>query len=173
MDETRKQEILKEYSIGSRTEEELKNIAKDLYNQKIFCDRHLSNPSDVTSVFMILMFMGPKAPTAPAYPEQNVADKQDARSNAIYDVIQRDADQKKYEEDLNIYYPFSLKCYQENFLTDIGLIYEYWDSPNLSPRGINGNPCFMSLRLLNKVDADKMFEFYNTYKTIRETADKF
>ncbi len=173
MDEIRKQEILKEWSIGNKTEEELKAIAKDLYNQKIFCDRHLSNPSDVYSSFMILALMGPQPPKAPEYPEQSPKDKQDARSNAMYDVLQRDADQKKYEDDLNIYYPFAVECYKNNFLSNIGLVFEYWDSPNLAPRGINGNPCFMSLRLLNIEDTKKMFEFYEKYKAIREASDNF
>jgi hypothetical protein len=173
MDETRKQEIIKAHTLGSRTEEELKVIAKDLYNNKIFSDRHLSNPSDLQMVFMVMMFMGPKAPEPPKYPVDDIKDKQDSRANAMYDVLQRDADQKKYEEDLNIYYPFECECYRENFLGKIGFVYEYLDSPNVSPRGVNGYPCFFSVRFLNKEDTAMMFEFYEKYKAIREQADSF
>ncbi len=175
MDAIRKEEIRSRWDLASRTQsdDDLKKIAKDIYNGLIFSDRHLSNSRDITSCFMILMLMGPQAPKLPAYPEEKVVDKQDSRSNAIYDVIQRDIDQKKYDEDLNVYLPYEEECYKELWLNNIGLIYEYLNSPNLSPRGINGNPCFMSARFLNKVDTEKMFGFYEEYKKIRETADSF
>ena len=34
-------------------------------------------------------------------------------------------------------------------------------------------PIFMSLRMLNKEDSQKVWEYYEKYKNIRETADNF
>jgi len=64
-----------------------------------------------------------------------------------------------------------MKYYKENYLTSIGLIYEYLTEAGLM--GLNGGPMFTSLRLLNKEDAEKMFSFYETYKELREKVDSF
>ena len=88
----------------------------------------------------------------------------------IYDIVQRDADQKKYEEDL-VWHEVECKYYKENYLSSIGLIYEYIDKAG--PRSINGLPNFFSMRLLNKEDALKVDGYYIKYKEIRETADNF
>jgi hypothetical protein len=39
---------------------------------------------------------------------------------------------------------------------DLGMIYEYMDKA--LPRSINGYPCFMSCRVMNKPDTKKVFE---------------
>jgi len=39
------------------TDEELKQIAKDLHVGKIFCDRHCPSPQAIPQVFMLLNFM--------------------------------------------------------------------------------------------------------------------
>lgn len=43
---------------GERSEENMRQIASDLYSNKIFCDRQLSSPSDMGMVFMPLIFAG-------------------------------------------------------------------------------------------------------------------
>ncbi len=45
-----------------KTDEELKQIAEDLWAGKIFCDRQVQSrrPEDITMVFMVLMFMDKK-----------------------------------------------------------------------------------------------------------------
>jgi hypothetical protein len=43
-----------------RTEEELKQIAKDLWAGQIFCDRQISDKQLLTSVFMPLVFLSVK-----------------------------------------------------------------------------------------------------------------
>jgi hypothetical protein len=41
-----------------QTDEQLKQIANDLYKEKIFCDRYLNNPeTELTMVFMVFLFM--------------------------------------------------------------------------------------------------------------------
>ena len=44
----------------------------------------------------------------------------------------------------------------EDDLKQIGMIYEYMDEA--SSRGINGYPCFYSMRILGKEDAKKVLE---------------
>ncbi len=153
--------------IKSRTEEDLKKIAKDLYNDLIFTDRHAGN--NLTSSFMVLLFMGPKQPSTPKYPNKSDS-VENERDNALYDVLQRDIDQKKYMEDM-LTYEEDYKDFKEKQLTSIGLVYEYLTEAG--PTSVNGCPVFFSLRLLNKVDTEKMFEYYNQYKEIREKADNF
>ena len=46
--------------LQTKTDEELKQIAKDLYNGKIFSDRHLSQYDRIESHFMVILFMGPQ-----------------------------------------------------------------------------------------------------------------
>lgn len=154
--------------IKSQTDEDLKGIAKDLYNGLIYTDRHCSQ-HDLMSRFMVLMFMGPQAPSKPKYPSED-KDLQGSRDNVIYDIVQRDADQAKYEEDLK-WLEVEEKYYKEQRLPSIGLIYEYLSQAG--PMSMNGGPMFMSLRMLNREDTKKMFEYYETYKEIREKADNF
>lgn len=58
----------------------------------------------------------------------------------------------------------------KSYIESIGLVYEYLDKA--MPRGINGQPMFMSLKLLNRSDTNKMFEIYNKLKTAEEEALK-
>lgn len=157
------------WTLPSQSDEELKKIAKDLYNGLIFSDRHLSSYDRIESHFMVLMFMGPKEPEPPKYPSDdvNIVGKRD---NKIYDLIQREKDQEEYQKKLEEY-PQECKDYEE-YLKTIGFIYEYLDG-NTSPMAVNGKPVFFSVRFLNKSDTEKMFTFYNQYKEIREKADNF
>jgi hypothetical protein len=154
-------------AIESQPKDKLKEIAMDLYNGKIYCDRHSGNMT--TSVFMVLMFMGPKKPNTPSYPNDgnSVAENRD---NNIYDVLQREKDQKKYEEDLKDY-KLAKKIYKKEYLTSIGFIYEYLTEA--VPMSVNGQPIFYSARFLNKQDTEKMFKYYEKYKKIREEVDNF
>lgn len=91
------------------SDEEAKKIAEDIYKGLIFTDRHLQNPEELKSVFMVLMFM-------------------------------KDEDINKLKDN------------------PPGLIYEYMDKA--SPRGINGNPVFMSMQLLSKEDGKRVIKYY-------------
>lgn len=155
--------------IKSIKDEDLKEIAKDLYNGLIFTDRHCSASDNASLIFMPLLFMGPKSPSKPSHPNKPDS-TENSRDNAIYDVIQRDEDQLKYEEDLKLYKE-ELKCFNEQYLTSIGLVFEYLSAAG--PTSVNGKPSFFSMRLLNIDDTKKMFEYYEKYKSIREEVDKF
>jgi hypothetical protein len=159
----------KKWTLPSLEEDRLKQIAKDLYDNKIFCDRHLSEYDRIESHFMALLFMGPIKPEPPNYPSDN-SDLQGSRDNKLYDLVQRDLDQKEYERKM-LEYPKELEDYNE-YTKSIGFIYEYLDS-STSPMTINGKPVFFSVRFLNHEDTKKMFEYYNQYKSIREQADNF
>lgn len=154
--------------IKSKEEKELKKIARDLFDGKIYTNRHC-NGHEIMSRFMPLMFMGPKPPTSPKHPNDNNS-VENNRDNSIYDLLQREKDQEKYEEDLK-WYDVEMKYYREKQLESIGLIYEYMSEAG--PMGLNGGPMFMSMRLLNKKDTEKMFSFYEEYKKLREEVDNF
>ena len=51
------------------------------------------------------------------------------------------------------------------------MVYEY--HKEAGPMSINGYPCFMSLRLINKDDNKKVWGYYETYKKLRESVDNF
>lgn len=155
-------------AIPSKSDDFLKGIARDIYNGLIFTDRHCKQ-SEIKIRFLCLMMMGPKYPSAPGYKckSDTIENK---RENNIYDVIQRDDDQVKFEEDL-VWYNIELNYYRENYLKSIGMVYEYLDKA--SPRSINFGPSFMSIKLLNIEDSKKVWDFYEIYKEIREKADIF
>jgi hypothetical protein len=159
----------KKWTLPSLEEDRLKQIAKDLYNNKIFCDRHLSEHDMIESHFMALLFMGPIKPEPPNYPSDN-SNLQGSRDNKLYDLVQREIDQKEYERKMEEY-PKELEQYQE-YTKNIGFIYEYYESSQ-SPMAINGKPVFFSVRFLNTEDTKKMFEYFEQYKSIREQADNF
>ena len=156
------------WKLPKREDKELKQIAKDIYNNRIFTDRHLSKHDNIMSTFMVLVFMGPKEPEPPKYPSDKIT-KSGNRDNRIFDILDRDKAQKEYEEKLKEF-PKEQEEYKK-YLDNIGLIYEYYDkSGTLS---INGNPTFFSANFLDKEDTEKMFEYYETYKSIREKSDNF
>lgn len=157
------------WTLPSLDDDKLKQIAKDLYNNEIFCDRHLSQNDRIESHFMALLFMGPSEPTPPSYPSEN-SNLQGSRDNKLYDLVQREIDQKEYERKMEEY-PKELEQYQE-YTKNIGLAYEYYESSQ-SPMAINGKPVFFSVRFLNIEDTKKMFEYFEQYKSIREQADNF
>jgi hypothetical protein len=164
----REQEYKEKWVIKFQSDNDLKKIAKDLFNGLIYCDRQCSE-HDLISRFMPLMFMGPRSPEKPKYPSEN-KNLQGQRDNVLYDIVERDADEKKYQEEL-INYDIEYKIYQEQYLPTIGLVYEYISQAG--PMCVNGGPVFMSLRLLNKDDSAKMFDYYNQYKEAREKVDNF
>lgn len=154
----------------SQSDEELKKIAKDLYNNEIFSNLHLNEYDSLESHFMCMLFMAPKQPQAPQAKSGENQSIIDRRDNKIYDLIQLQKDQEQYEKDM-VDYPFELEDYQA-WLKELGFIYEYYTAGQ-SPMAINGKPVFFSMRLMCKEDTKKMLEFYNQYKEIRETADNF
>jgi hypothetical protein len=131
-------------SFKSLTDDELKQIAKDIYNVDIYTDRHCQ-AHEITQSFMILMLMGPNGESS----NDETSGKRDSK------ILEREIEQKYYNE----------------YLNQIGLVYEYWDKR--SPMGINGKPIFMSCHFLSKEDTEKMFGFYETYIELRKNVDNF
>ena len=150
-----KLEIEKEYSQKWKhhihTDDELKTIARDIIDEKIFTDRHLGQDAGymVQMVFMPVMLMGPTANTTGV--EDEVAKK---RIELEYEVSRRDVETKYYEQ----------------YLKEIGMIYEYMDKA--MPRGINGYPIFGSCGFLSIDDYERMIVFYKKYKELKEEMEK-
>lgn len=153
----------------TQPDEQLKQVAKDLYNNKIFSNLHINEHDTIESHFMCMLFIVPKQPQKPqAKTEEDSV--MNLRDSKIYNLIQLEKDLEQYEKDM-LDYPYELEDYQK-WLNNLGFVYEYYGESQ-SPVSINDKPVFFSMRLMCKEDTKKMLEFYNQYKEIRETADNF
>ena len=148
-----------DYKHKDFTEDELKQIAKDLYNGAIFTSAHLNGGESPVSHFLPLMFLPPSPPSNPL--KKN--DKKTDRSNLIEATLEFEEKQKEYEK-------ISEKC--DEYLADIGLIYAHRGDGEM-PMAMNGYPVFEKCTIMDKKNTKAMFEFYTQYKEIRENADNF
>jgi hypothetical protein len=102
----------------SRPDAQLKQIAVDLVDGKIFSDRHIKeNSIDLRMVFM----------------------------------------------------PIALGAFanfEEEDFKNIGFIFEYLSEAG--PRSVNGYPGFFSFQMLTRAETERMFEFYDEYKNVKE-----
>lgn len=137
----------------------LKSLAKDIYNNKVFTSNHC-RPDEIMMVFMSFALMSPQPPKNPF----NTDTIEGNRNHVIWDLLEKDELEKIYDYEHE---------YFEAFRKNMGMIYEYMDSPNLSPTGINFLPCFYSFQYISVDDKKKLNDFYNQYKEIRELADEF
>ena len=70
---------------------------------------------------------------------------------------------------LSVFMPLALgalKDRTEEELKDIGLFYEHLSEAG--PRSVNGNPCFMSVRMLTKDETGRMQKFYDAYTKVKK-----
>jgi hypothetical protein len=143
--------------IKNQSEDFIKNLAKDIFNNKVFTSFMIPEKeiSTISMVFMPLMFMHPN------HPHTTDVDTAKLRENKIWEILEEDDEIIKYK----------------SLLPSIGMIYEYYvdenGNNNTFPRGINGLPMFGSMRLLNLEDTEKLRIFYNQYSKIRQEADNF
>lgn len=148
--------------IGNKTEEELKKIAKDIFNDKVFTIFQIpeaQRASMCKMVFMPLLFMGPSCPYQISSDDPNY--KIYERENKIWEILHKDEEERQFKE---LYMP------------SIGLVYAYYvenGNHNTSPRSINGFPIFTSCRFLNPEDTDKLRDYLDEYAKLRETIDNF
>lgn len=150
---------MSKYSIPNQTDEYIKQLSKDIYNDKIFTSYMIpenQREAMLKMVFMPLLFLGPQKPFT-----SNVG-KAESRENRIWELLDEDDE---------------IEDYNKNFLAKIGIIYEYYcdenGSHNTFGRSINGMPSFQSFRVLNIEDTDKLRDYYEQYSKIREEADNF
>ena len=127
------------------SDDELKEIAKALYNNKIFSNLHMDNQNSMTigMVFMPLFMMG-----SISWPND------ESRESKVIRLLLEDKEagyKKRYQK----------------WLSEVGFIFEYYDES--MPRSINGMPIFASCRFLSKTDAQRMMDFYNKYKELQDS----
>lgn len=90
------------YKIISYTDDELKNIAKDLYNGKILTS--LQVPDDLVNIiFMPIMFMGPKEPEYPKSKNSINDPIAKERDNVLFDLLDKDDAIKKYNKEISLF----------------------------------------------------------------------
>ena len=74
----------------------------------------------------------------------------------------------KNEHDLGmVFMPLMFGSLEENGLTDVAALYEYYDKAG--PRSVNGMPCFMSMRYLSKAQVEELQVEINAYATLKES----
>jgi hypothetical protein len=134
----------------TKTDEELKQLVKDIDKGLIYTDKHVPKHHDIKSTFMILMFLGG-------------SDKKsgDTRQNKIYNIL--------LEQEKERYYKELGKTEDETlseFYDSIGMVYEYLSEA--SPTSVNGQPCFFSCKFLNKEETKRFFVFYEKYMKLKE-----
>jgi hypothetical protein len=145
--------------VPSQTEDYIKQLAKDIYNNKVFTAFMIpenQRAAMIKMVFMPLLFMDPQ------HPHTTDVNTAKLRDNKIWEILDQDDE---------------VEDYNKNFIPSIGMVYEYYvdeyGRDNCMPRGINGFPMFSSCRMLNLEDTEKLREFYEKYSKIREEADNF
>jgi len=112
----------------SMTNEELKRLAEDICENRVFTDRHI-NEKDAELTPMIFMPLG-----------------LGALSTIDLDNVQVKKKRKEIDE--------------------MAMIYEYISEAG--PRGINGYPCFFSMKVLTKSDWPKFVEYIKAYQAFKE-----
>lgn len=158
------------YKIRSYTDDELKNIAKDLYNGKILTS--LQVPDDLVNIiFMPIMFMGPKEPEYPK--SKNSINDPIAKEidNVLFDLLDKDDAIKKYNKEISLFKK-ELEYYKTIYIKNIGIVFEYFSNSSGSV-AINNYPIFYSCHFLSVNDKDNMLKFYEQYKVLRESIDNF
>lgn len=147
--------------VQSKTEKELKKLAIDIYDNKVYTNFMIPERErhHTKTVFMPLLFSGPHTPYSGNDSDIGVAKQ---RVNRIWEVLEEDEEIRSYEED---------------FIPSIGMIYEYYANENgghnTMPRSLNGMPIFNSCRFLNLEDTDKIRDYFEQYVKIRKEADNF
>jgi hypothetical protein len=135
----------------TRTEEEMKELVRDVYDCKIFtslqCPGHMMG-----SIFMCSIFMN----TPPAFPSLTGNIKLD-RKNKLNHITET----LKYEEE-------TVK--REAYIKNIGMLYE--DYSKALPMGVNGYPMFFSVNIASIEEAKRFRDMYGKYETMRGEFEK-
>ena len=148
--------------LPSRTKKELRQIALDIVDNRIFTDKHMSENECahlLGSVFMPILF-GALAPRPVKVKCINDTGEDCLEVDKEYLIAPLGKTDKEVED---MYFVF-IKGASEWFLKErfevvevikpaehVGLVFEYYDKSG--PRSINGLPMFMSCQLLNREDA--------------------
>lgn len=134
-----------------KTEEELKELVRGVYDCKIFTSLQCSD-RDAISIFMPLMFIG-SGPSAPSMTNNIKLD----RKNKLNHIDACVAHENETSE-------------RNEYIRNIGMIYE--DYSKAGPRSMNGYPMFMSCQLVSIDDTKRFREMYGKYEKMREDFEK-
>jgi hypothetical protein len=133
------------------TNDELKKIVRDIYDQKIFTSLQCDINS-VSMVFMPMFFLG-SGPSKPPLNENNQINRKN-KLNYIEESL-------KYEKETPE---------REEYIKNIGMLFE--DMSKAGSRSINGYPIFYSCKIMSIEDTKKFIEMYRKYEDIRKNFEK-
>lgn len=138
-----------------KDEKYLRNLARDIYENKVFTSNHIPQHSisSITMIFMPLIFM-----VNDIFGKNYTEEDRDAKLLEMerfnrYDEYFTDIFNKtgKTENDL-----------RKEFYESIGMYYEYYTEQ--APSSINGFPIFYSMRYISIDDSGKVSLYYKEYK---------
>ena len=132
------------------TNDELKELVRDVYDQKIFTS--LQCGSNATMVFMPMLFFG-SAPSTPSKSDDNQINRKN-KLKYIEEKLQYEAETPE----------------REAFIKNIGMVYEYYIEAG--PTSMNGYPIFYSCKIVSIEDARKFVDMYNKYVEMRKEFEK-
>ena len=146
------------------TEDELKQLVRDVYDQKYFTSLHCRGQVDPSMIFMPVMFLG-AAPTKPSFPEKTGNIKVD-RKNKLNHITNLEI----WEKEIKEWESEEETSKRENYFNNIGMLYESYDKAG--PRSINGFPMFFSCKIVSSEDTKKFWDMYVKYSEMRENFEK-
>lgn len=147
------------------TDEELKTLAKDTYDGKVFTSLHIREFEQymVGSIFMPILFLG-APPSKPDFPKPTGNIRKDRKNKLNHFTVtipKWEQEYKEWEDETPL---------RQAFLEEIGMIYE--NISEAGPRSINGYPVFFGCKILSRENTKKFIELYNTYVKLREDFEK-
>jgi len=128
------------WSINTQSDDELNKLAHDIFDGKVYTDRHCLNIDEISSRFIPLNSL--KSSKSP----KTLSEKRD---ELLYEIMEKDIDDK----------------YFDDFIGNIGLIYSYINQA--SPISFNKGPVFYECKFLTKEDTSKLFSFIKNFSEIK------
>ena len=144
-----------------RTEAELKELVRDVYDCKLFTSLHCENHM-IGSIFMTFMFIG-MPPTEPSFPKPVNDIRKDRKNKLLYidDLEQWRKNMKEYDDE---------EPKRVEFINTVGMLYE--QNSKAGPMSVNGYPIFMSCNIVSISDTKRFIEMYKKYEEMREEFEK-
>ena len=151
------------YQHISHTDEEMRTLVRDIYDQKIFCSLQVPEHENMMMVFMPLMFiMSP--PTEPSYKKGGtIKEERKKKLNYI-------SEKQHYDEVIYPQWEKETLPKIRAYVADTGMVYE--EISKALPRSCNGYPIFASCHFLSKSDTKRFVEMYQKYEIKRKEFDK-
>ena len=151
-----------EYPVPAKmSDKDIKEYVLAVLENRVFSSAHLSEYDDIGMVFLPIAFggLGPQMPEFPERPAEipddwtpAQFDEYPAKRKALMEMVEGEIGKAR-----------------EHYFKHLGGVWEYMDKA--LPRGINGLPCFMSMRLMHIDDWNRANKVIKKEMDRRETLE--